>query len=352
MNSLFINLKKIYIQKTNVKNNILWKKIEIIFIKIIACFLSFIIIISLFLYKKKHIFSIKNYNKNNKGYKKSKFAILRRLNCPLCGLFSDFNTHLGCINKYLALGYIPIIDLSSFENMFNGFKINLSFGNPWELFFDQPFNYTLNEVKQKAKKIKIFECSPGFQPSYSIYLNSKIRDFWHNLEKTYMPIKKEILIESNYIFKNLFKGSLKILGILMRGTDYTSLKPATHPIPPGSEIVIRDIETLIKNKTYEWLFITTEDDKIREVFINKFGQKIKYLKYNKKINYNITEKQYLSYNKNIKGNIKYIKIYLLNIIILSKCIDIICAQTSGSIGAFVLKNGYRFSKVYYLGYYS
>ena len=43
---------------------------------------------------------------------------------------------------------------------------------------------------------------------------------------------------------------------------------------------------------------------------------------------------------------------ILNIIILSKCIDIICAQTSGSIGAFVLKNGYRFSKVYYLGYYS
>ena len=349
MNSLFINLKKnIYIKKTYAKSIISRKKAIIIFLKIIACFL---LIISLLLYKKKLHLSIKNFNKNNRGYKKSKFAIIQRLNCPSCGLFSDFITHLGCINKYLELGYIPIIDLSSFENIFNGFKINLSIDNPWELFFYQPFNYTLKEVKQKAKKIKIFECKPDFLPSTSVYFNSKIRDFWHNFEKTYMPIKKEILIESNYIFKNLFKGSLKILGILMRGTDYISLKPATHPIPPEPEIVIRDIEILIKNETYEWLFITTEDDKIREAFINKFGQKIKYMAYNKKINYNNTEKKYLGYNKNIKGNIKYMKIYLLNIIILSKCIDIICAQTSGSIGAFVLKNGYRQSKVYYLGNY-
>jgi hypothetical protein len=265
----------------------------------------------LFLYQKKLFLSIKNYNKNNRGYKKSKFAILRRLNCPSCGLFSDFNTNLGCINKYLELGYIPIIDLSSFENIFNGFKINISNDNPWELFFYQPFNYTLNEVKQKAKKIEIFECNPDFLPSDKVYYNSKIRNFWHNFERAYMPIKTEILEESNYIFKNLFKGSFKILGILMRGTDYTALKPATHPIPPEPEIVIRDIEILIKNITYEWIFITTEDDKIREVFINKFGRKIKYLAYNKRINYNITEKQYFAYNENIKGNIGYIKIYLI-----------------------------------------
>ena len=213
MNSFFINLKKIiYIKKTNAKNNILGKKIEIIFIKIIICFL---ISISLFLYQKKLFLSIKNYNKNNRGYKKSKFAILRRLNCPSCGLFSDFNTNLGCINKYLELGYIPIIDLSSFENIFNGFKINISNDNPWELFFYQPFNYTLNEVKQKAKKIEIFECNPDFLPSDKVYYNSKIRNFWHNFERAYMPIKTEIIKESNYIFKNLFKGSFKILGILM-----------------------------------------------------------------------------------------------------------------------------------------
>ena len=315
---------------------------------------NILIFISLFLNKKNLSFNenVKNYIDNNRGYKKSKFAILRRLNCPSCGLFSDFVIHLGCINKYLELGYIPIIDLSSFENIFNGFQLNSSDDNPWEKFFYQPFNYTLKDVKVKGKKIRIFECEYNYFPSKIIYFNSTIRDYWHNFAKVYMPIKNEIIIESNNIFKNLFKGSHNILGILMRGTDYISRKPSQHPIPPEPEMVIRDIKILLKNKTYEWLFITTEDDKIRDIFINEFGKKLKYLSYYKKIYYNNTENNFLAYNNIIKGNIEYIKLYLLNIIILSKCIGIICAQTSGSIGAFILNNRYRFNKVYSLGYYN
>ena len=133
--------------------------------------------------------------------------------------------------------------------------------------------------------------------------------------------------------------------------NYIARKPSEHPIPPEPEMVIRDIEIMLKNKTYEWLFIATEDYKIRDKFINKFSKKLKYLTYNKKIYYNTTEKNFLAYNNVIKGNIEYIKIYLLNIIILSKCSDIICAQTSGSIGAFILNKRYRFNKVYSLGYY-
>ena len=259
---------------------------------------------------------------------------------------------MGCIFQYLELGYIPIIDLLSFENIFNGFCLNSSIDNPWEKFFYQPFNYTLNDVKQKGKKIKILECETDYFPSYDIFINSTIRDYWHNFAKSYMPIKLEILMESNYIFENLFKGLKNILGVLMRGTDYISLKPFQHPIPPEPEMVIIDMKILIKNNTYEWFFIATEDDKIRDIFIKNFGQKLKFLTYNKKINYNNTEKKVLAYNRIIKGNIEFIKIYLLNIIILSKCIDIICAQTSGSIGAFILKNGFRFSKVYDLGLYN
>ena len=56
-------------------------------------------------------------------------------------------------------------------------------------------------------------------------------------------------------------------------------------------------------------------------------------------------------DKNINGNLKYMKIYLFNIIILSKCIDIISARTSGSMGIFILSNGFRNAKVYYLGTY-
>lgn len=295
--------------------------------------------------------SVKNYSYINRGFKKSKFAILSRKSCPKCGLFSDFNVHLGCIYQYLELGYIPIIDLSSFKNIFNGFKLNKSKGNPWEIFFYQPFNYTLNNVKQKGKNIKYFECKATFRPLSNIYNNSILSNFWNNFYKKYMPIRFEIIKESNYMFKHLFKGSENILGILMRGTDYIARKPSRHPIPPKPDMVIKDINLLIKKRTYEWYFLATEDDNIRERFKIEFGEKLKYLAYDKKINYNYTAKNFLCFNDIINGNIDYMKLYLLSIIILSRCIDILCANTSGSLAAFVINNRYRYRKVYFLGHY-
>lgn len=260
---------------------------------------------------------------------------------------------MGCIHQYLEKGYIPIIDLSSFENIFNGYQLNISRGNPWEIFFYQPFNYNLIDVKKKGKKIRYFDCDPTYMPSVDIFNNSIIWNYWNNFEKKYMPIKLEIIIESNYIFKQLFKGSENILGILMRGTDYIAIKPSKHPIPPEPELVIKDINLIVKNRTYEWYFLTTEDDKIREIFKNEFGEKLKFLVYDKKLNYNYTSKNYLGFNDIIKGNMNFMKIYLINIIILSRCIDILCAQTSGSLAAFILNDRYRYrySKVYFLGNY-
>lgn len=346
MNSLYISLKNLYKTIKIIINYILKKKKRLIFIKIFTIVLLNIIIL-LFLNKK-----LKYYDKINLGYKKSKFAILRRVDCPICGLFSDYNIYLGCIYKFIQLGYIPIIDLPTFKDRLTIHNLNLSFDNLWEKFFYQPYNYTLNDVKQKGKNVLIFKCESDFRPNDILFYNSTLRNFWHNIANIYTPLKYEIIMESNNIIKNLFKESNNTLGILMRGTDYIARKPYLHPIPPKTEMAIKDIKIFDRKNKYEYFFISTEDDKIRETFINQFGEKLKYFVYNKKINYNYKTKNLLADNKIIKGNINYTKIYLLNIIILSKCIDIICAQTSGSISAFIMKNTYRFSKVYYLGYYN
>ena len=59
---------------------------------------------------------------------------------------------------------------------------------------------------------------------------------------------------------------------------------------------VRDINLLNKNRTYEWYFLATEDNKIREKFENEFGEKMKYLAYDKKLDYNFTSKEYLCFN--------------------------------------------------------
>lgn len=139
------------------------------------------------------------------------------------------------------------------------------------------------------------------------------------------------------------------MGILIRGTDYIARRPKYHPIQPSPQMVIKDVKEMDKKNKYRYFFISTEDDLIREVFLKEFRGKLKYIKFNKKINY--SGRKYLAYNKNIKGNIGFLKIYILNIIILTKCIDIISSQTSGSIGLFVLRNKFRNIKIYNLGIY-
>lgn len=98
-------------------------------------------------------------------------------------------------------------------------------------------------------------------------------------------------------------------------------------------------------------FLATEDDNIREEFIKGIGAKVKFLLNKNKINYNYATKKFLAYNIDFKRNIEFNKLYLLNIIILSKCLDLLAANTSGTVGVFILTEGFRNYKVYKLGYY-
>ena len=138
---------------------------------------------------------------------------------------------------------------------------------------------------------------------------------------------------------------------VIRGTDYIARKPRGHPIQPNPRIVIRDTRKMDKKNKYDWIIITTEDDKIRNQFIQLIGKKLKYNISGNNIKYNYINRDYIALNRNVKGNIDFIKTYLINIIITSKCIDVICSRTAGSVGLFILSNGFRYIKVYFLGRY-
>ena len=242
-----------------------------------------------------------------KEYKKKKFAIIIR-KCPSCGLFSVYMASLGCIHKYLIQGYIPIIDIKSFPNIINGF--NISKGNYWEIFFEQPFGYTLDEVMENALKIKRIICSDCEPRLYhrSLPFSSSQQNFWHNFANKYMPIKKETINLSNKMMNNLFNHSRNILGVLTRGTDYIYMKPKFHPIPPNLSVLIHDVTEMDKIYNYDYIFFSTEDEIIRDKFSKCFPNKIKQLKPKTKLNYNKLEKNFLGFNDNIKGNVEYFKI--------------------------------------------
>ena len=60
----------------------------------------------------------------------------------------------------------------------------------------------------------------------------------------------------------------------MRGTDYLAIKPKNHPISPDSEMVFHDIKNMDNKNKYNFIFLATEDDIIREKMIFFSGQLI------------------------------------------------------------------------------
>ena len=290
-------------------------------------------------WKYKHDLKIKN------------FVILQRLECPQCGFFSNYIVHLGCIYRHLLQGNVPIIDLKSFPNAYNG--NNTSKNNPWELFFYQPYNFTLEVVLNYAKNVTKLECTCiGERPDeINMYYKSDSINFWHDFAEKYMPLKKELLIEAEEIMHNLFGYSKNILGVKMRGTDYIAWKPKGHSIPPKIGQVIKDTNMMDHKYNYDFIFFATEDELLKKKFVPYFKKKIKLLNPNIKINYNYKKKDFINLNKNINGNLEYIKNYVLNTIILSKCLDIIAPRCSGTAGIFILTNGFRNKIIYNLGQY-
>ena len=290
-------------------------------------------------------------NKNlNYDFNSSIFNIINKDNCSGCGFFSYYTCFLGCFITSITSQKIPIIDLASYPNVFNEFNPNGS--NPWEYFFEQPFQLSLKEVNEKAQ-IKKNECDKEHNliPNYkNIFYNQYSILFYHTVVTRYIPIKNEIMNEVYSIMKKLFKGSENVLGVLARGTDYVTLKSAGTPIPPTAEQMIEDVNKFDKENNYDYIFLATEDNEIKNKFKNEFEKKLKYIEFEKQVEYNYSQKEYFSSNKNAQG-LEFQKIYLFNVIILSKCIDIISARTHGAAVAFILSEGFRKKLVYDLGEY-
>ena len=304
-------------------------------LKIVLLFLFSIIYINYNIYYINQNNKVQGTNRNI-NYENNSFVIIRRTLCNTCGLFSFYMVYLGCINTWINRGYIPIVDMKSFPNTYNNY--NISKNNTWETFFNQPFGYTLEEIINNVKNKSYVEClsSENRPNELTIYYNQVLIDFWSDLAKKYMPIKKDIINESYIIMKKIFYNSKNILGVKMRGTDYITNKIRGHSKLPNLDTTIIDVKNFNKKNNYDWIFITTEDEIIKERFIKEFDNKIKFLNPNKKINYNYKEKKPINSNNDIKGNLEYSRNYILNIIILSKCTDIIMVRGNGACMVYLL----------------
>lgn len=181
-------------------------------------------------------------------------------------------------NYALEKGYIPVVD---FKNMPNNMIEENEVGkvNGWESLFEQPAGYTLKEALQSKNRI-IKDChGNGSQQNiekrevpWDIDWNDKKSvDYWMKVHEL-IKIKRKIQEEIDRKYVSLFSKKDRVLGVKIRGTDYTLNKPYGHPIQPPVEDVIALTKKIRKDYNCNKIFLGCEDKEIQELFKVELGE--------------------------------------------------------------------------------
>ncbi len=263
---------------------------------------------------------------NKKALEKdATYYVIRRDNKTI-GLMTYLCLYLAHIEYAVSRGFIPVIDMQSFDNMFLE-QNEVSKINAWEFYFKQPF-VKLSDLKNKKTVYSSPRIVPP-SPDMQSVLNQKEGLKWKVLYKNFIHFNDETnqYIQQEYL--NLINGK-KVLGVLYRGTDYKKLKPKNHPIPPEITIFIDKMKELIGEwGEFDKIYVATEEkksmDKIKEAFPGKVIE-------NKRVYYDDFENDFLAEAHFNRERDKYWKglEYLSSMYLLSQCnsfIGVLCGGT-------------------------
>ncbi|MFV0553532.1 MAG: hypothetical protein ACK5LR_02395 [Mangrovibacterium sp.] len=247
-------------------------------------------------------------------------------------------------------GYIPVVDMHNFPNQYQ--KENTIHENVWEIFFKQPDNYHLYNIKRAQR---VVFCKPFSRPNYG----SEWRMEGNRLIKNSDALRAEFkqVIRLNTTMENscaeryeALIGSARVLGVLARGTDYQLKQPKYQPIQPSADQLIEEAKEVMQSHNCTKLFLASEDAEIVAKFKAEFGAKL------------ITNQQRLYSRKELEGvnslseidertKIDTAKEYLQSVYILSKCACFIAGRTAGSTGAYLMSDGFEYEHLWELGTY-
>ena len=288
-----------------------------------------------------HFFSRKHFDR---------IPYILRMHSKDAGLFARFIGILSGIAFTDKNNFIPVVDMKNYPNTYL-YDDEVKHVNSWEYYFEQPDNISLEDALSCKKYILGKDtwrqkCMPSFSVKFFYNYDGEL-DYWRKLCKKYIRFKPEV-IERLKILQDRTAGK-RILGLLVRGTDYTSLKPRGHHVPPTAEQAISKAQEVMQEKNFDAIYLATEDKNILLKFQKVFGDKLI-----------LPDAEYVDYDyTNPKGlyhyitNAKYLRglEYLVSMLFLSKCQGFITSITGGSIGVMYLSEGFDYLYVFDFGKY-
>lgn len=266
------------------------------------------------------------------------------------GLMSIHNYVLWKIRFAIERGYIPVVDYKNYANMYLESNL-LGKVNAWEYYFKQPMGYRVEDIKGSRNVIICDKLLPvgyrGIDDEEEVLL-------FHNIINKYCVLndkmKKKVLEAKTALFPDeSWEG---VMGVVARGTDYTSLQPHKHAIVPDIDTLIETIEEKLVLWEEKYIFLATEDQEIYDALKERFGD-ILFTYEAPRFPHNTGTKK-LAEMRNERVNDRYLRgeEYLITIYLLAQCDSIITPVVGGGLAA-VRINGvkYKHKYIFNLGEY-
>lgn len=289
----------------------------------------------------------------NKNPDKTFYIIRPRSDCTE-GLMSLFINAAKNIHYAKENGYEPIIDFLNYKSQYqneDGKKIN-----SWEVYFTQPTIYSLEEVyKSKNVILSGLEIQWYSCKLYKINFSDKALRTLHQDIFSKIQFSNDILMALYSELDKLCLNFEKTLGLYVRGTDYTLLKPSGHPVQPTVDQVMEIADQYLGQYNIEKIFLVTEDGNIHDIIKKRYGKRCVVASFDSFItDYN--EKKYLSHSLGINklgdSSIQRGINYLVKLIILSKCAYFVGGKTMGSWAACIFsEQNFKSKYIFDLGVY-
>lgn len=246
--------------------------------------------------------------------------------------------------------------------------------NAWEYYYEQPFqempeldviynDYSYRFTPQYRKDLLSF--FPGINRSiiYRFLYNKesmfhrisvidcvrdpKIAKRWFNISSKYLRLNEKTKLYVDDEYQRIMQGK-RVLGVSLRGTDYTKKRTYGHPIQPEIGKIIDDAREYMQNYGYSHIYLSCEEYAAVESFEMAFPGKIlvNNRKFFDKIDFERVERiADVSFDRENDAYLRGLE-YLSSIYLLSRCDALIAGQNTGSQMAYII-NGGKYEHVYF-----
>ena len=279
-------------------------------------------------------------------YPDKTFYVIRRYT-PDAGVFSYMNSCVTNFKYCEEHGYIPVVDLQNNRSIYLDNK-NIGKLNVWEFFFEQPAGYSLKDIKH-AKNVILN--GGGYQYGtwpFDIF-TSETYESWRQYCKSYIVFSKAVIAKTEELKQRFFNKDDIICGVLCRGKGYTISQVSNHPVQPDIDDVVIEIRKCVEEFGCNKIYLATEEKSAYDYLKSIFGDMLVSVADFSELQdrqRGIIAMPQSQEEKRVKGIN-----YAASVQILAEAHCLVGGNTSGTIAAEILSNGFAYDHIFDLGRY-